>query len=123
MELFSNKKVPIAVTLSVSVAIVFGAAIWMLLTPSVGGVSSSMFYSYGTVTDISIEKHHIDILICRSEIYDSESIVTFDLSNHAEELDNLSLGEMVTVHHWVDSRDGKSVIARSVEPKTDDDAG
>ena len=66
--------------------------------------------------DISIEKHHVDILINRSDIYDSGSIVTFELSNHAEELDDLSLGEMVTVHHWIDSREGKAVDARSVEP-------
>lgn len=75
-----------------------------------------MFFSDGTVTDISIEKHHVDILINRSDIYDSGSIVTFELSNHAEELDDLSLGEMVTVHHWIDSRKGKAVDARSVEP-------
>lgn len=42
--------------------------------------------------------------------------MTFDLSNHAEELDDLSLGEMVTVHHWIDSGDRKAVDARSVEP-------
>lgn len=125
MELFSKKTVPIVVTLSVIVAIVFGAVIRILQSPSGGGLGSAMFFSDGTIMDISSEKHYIDILICRSGIYDSGSTVTFDLSNHVEELDDLSLGEMVTVHHWIDSRDGKSAIARSVEPieaTTDGDA-
>lgn len=125
MELFCYKTVPIVVTLSVIVAIVFGAVIRILQSPSGGGLGSAMFFSDGTITDISSEKHYIDILICRSGIYDSGSTITFDLSNHVEELDDLSLGEMVTVHHWIDSRDGKSVIARSVEPievTTDGDA-
>lgn len=101
----------------VTVALFFGAVTCILLTsPGGGEIRSAMFFSDGTVTDISIEKHHVDILINRSDIYDSESIVTFDLSNHAEEFDDLSLGEMVTVHHWIDSGDGKAVDARSVEP-------
>lgn len=118
MALFSKKKAaPIAVALLVTVALFLGAVTWILLTsPGGGGIRSAMFFSDATVTDISIEKHHVDILINRSDIYDSESIVTFELSNHAEELDDLSLGEMVTVHHWIDSREGKAVDARSVEP-------
>lgn len=72
MALFSKKKAaPIAVTLLVTVALFLGAVTWILLTsPDGGGIRSAMFFSDGTVTDISIEKHHVDILINRSDIYD-----------------------------------------------------
>ena len=67
MALFSKKKAaPIAATLLVTVALFLGAVTWILLTsPGGGGIRSAMFFSDGTVTDISIEKHHVDILINR----------------------------------------------------------
>lgn len=72
MALFSKKKAaPIAVALLVTVALFLGTVTWILLTsPGGGGIRSAMFFSDGTVTDISIEKHHVDILINRSDIYD-----------------------------------------------------
>ena len=115
---FSKRRILFIVALLVTVAVVFGAVLWALMAPSGGGVGSAMFYSNGIVTGISTNCHHVDILICRSDIYDSNSTVTFDFSNHTEELCDLSLGEKVTVHHWIDSRDGKTVVARSVELET-----
>ena len=57
MALFSKKKAaPIAVALLVTVALFFGAVTWILLTsPGGGEIRSAMFFSDGTVTDISID--------------------------------------------------------------------
>ena len=79
-----------------------------------GGIKSSMFFSTGTVKSISREDESLDVLICRSDIFESGKTVSFDFSNPAEELDGLDVGRTVSVHHWLDSRDGKSVIARSI---------
>jgi hypothetical protein len=115
MEPSSKTRARIISALAIAAIVFLCIATWSLYPPSGGGgIKSSMFFSTGTVKSISREDESIDVLICRSDIFESGETVSFDFSNHAEELDGLDVGRTVSVHHWLDSRDGKSVIARSI---------
>lgn len=105
-----------ALTSILCIVIFIVILIWQ--SPSGGGMNSAMFTSSGTVKDISRDRCFISIEVESSSVFDRGLIVTFDFSNHPDELEKAQIEDAVSVHHWLDSRDGKAIIARSlsVEP-------
>lgn len=74
-----------------------------------------MFYSDGTVTAISEEYGKISLLIERDGVFDIGSTVIFDFSpHHLDELNGVSVGDFVSVHHWLTSDDGTCFGAREL---------
>lgn len=118
MVLFFKSSVRHRVATAFVLTSILCIAILIWQSPSGGGMNSAMFTSSGTVKDISRDRCFISIEVESSRVFDRGSIVTFDFSNHPDELEKAQIEEAVSVHHWLDSRDGKAIIARSlsVEP-------